>query len=123
MIHVADPNLLIALVTGSLSLIAAVAVASINAKSSERMAAEKEKAQKELAEKREKAQNDLIAYKIDQLAEKVEKHNHVVEDVTILKHDMETVWKRYDDMKQAIEQCRGENDEQKRYQRENERHS
>lgn len=48
--------------------------------------------------------SSLIGYKVDQLEKKVEKHNNVVERVAILEETtnsmFETVWKRYDDMKE-----------------------
>jgi xanthosine utilization system XapX-like protein len=45
----------------------------------------------------------LIGYRIDQLEKKVTKHNNIVERTYKLESDMETVWKRYDDMKQDID--------------------
>lgn len=47
--------------------------------------------------------NKLIGYRIDQLEKKVTKHNNIVERTYKLESDMETVWKRYDDMKQDID--------------------
>lgn len=48
--------------------------------------------------------SSLIGYKVDQLEKKVEKHNNVVERVAILEETtnsmFQTVWNRYDDMKE-----------------------
>lgn len=48
------------------------------------------------------AQNRVLSVKIDNLAEKVNKHNNVVERTYKLEADMATVWKRYDDMADDI---------------------
>ena len=44
--------------------------------------------------------NSLLAYKIDTLEKKVEKHNNLVEKVAILGRDMETAWHRIDELKE-----------------------
>jgi hypothetical protein len=44
----------------------------------------------------------LVAYKVEILGKKVEKHNSVVERTGKLEAGLETVWKRYDDMKLDI---------------------
>ena len=98
-----DLNLLVALCTGLLSFAGAAIVAKINARSAKEIARMKEDATIRLAEKKDKVQQELVSYKIDNLTEKVEKHNNVVENVAILQHDMSTVWMRYDDMKKLID--------------------
>jgi hypothetical protein len=80
-----DPNILVAIITGCFSLIAALFSIYMS--------------------------NRLISYKIEELRKKVEKHNNVVERTTLLEHDMQTVWSRYDDMKgrmDSIEQSQNE---------------
>jgi acyl-CoA reductase-like NAD-dependent aldehyde dehydrogenase len=102
-----DPNLLVALCTGCLSIAGAAIVAKINATSAREIAEMKEKSATDLAEKKDRSQQELVSYKIDRLAEKVEKHNGVVEKVAVLEHDMKTVWMRYDDLKGMIDGKRG----------------
>ena len=103
MFHHIDPNLIVALCTGILSISGAAIVAKINATSAREIAEMKEKSATALAEKKDKAQQELISYKIDELTEKVDKHNQTVEKVAVLEHDIKTVWMRYDDMKKRID--------------------
>ena len=46
--------------------------------------------------------NRLIAYRVDELTKKVEKHNQVIERMFKLESDMSTVLKRYDEMHEDI---------------------
>lgn len=44
--------------------------------------------------------NRLVAYRIDQLEKKVEKHNQVVERVALLEQDNKAQWRRIDELKE-----------------------
>lgn len=46
--------------------------------------------------------NQLIAYRLDQLEHKVEKHNQVVERVALLEQDNNAQWKRIDELKAEV---------------------
>lgn len=41
----------------------------------------------------------LIAYRLQQLEEKVEKHNSVIERMAIVERDLKTAWKNIDELK------------------------
>lgn len=41
----------------------------------------------------------LMGYRLDQLEKKMDKHNQVIERVTILERDNKTVWNRIDELK------------------------
>lgn len=90
--HHFDPNILVAVIAGSFSLI--VACVSVRESSQE-------------LKESNKAHNELLTYKIDRLTEKVMKHNNFIERLTVLEKTTEdsfsTVWKRYDDLKDNIE--------------------
>ena len=47
--------------------------------------------------------NRVIGYKVDALQKKVDKHNGMIERTYKLESDMETVWKRYDDISDRVE--------------------
>lgn len=49
------------------------------------------------------ASNKLVVYRIDKLEEKVDKHNSVVERMAVAESNLDTVWIRYDDLKEDIE--------------------
>lgn len=55
----------------------------------------------------------LIAYKVDELAKKVEKHNNVVERTAILERDMKTIWDKYDDLGRHMDDLGKKVDENK----------
>ena len=105
-----DPNVIIALVTGILSLIGGVAVAVIYSKSNEKTMQMKEESQRQLTEKKDKAQTEMIVYKIDQLEKKQDKHNNMIERTIKMENAVDvgfkTVWQRYDDMKEHIEELK-----------------
>ena len=46
-------------------------------------------------------QNSKTIYRIDQLEKKVEKHNNLVERITILEQSDKTKWVRIDEMREA----------------------
>ena len=48
--------------------------------------------------------NRLVAYRIDQLEKKVEKHNQVVERVALLEQDNRAQWKRIDELKEEVKE-------------------
>ena len=89
--HHFDPNILVAIIAGSFSLI--VACVSVRASSQELKESNKE-------------HNELLTYKIDKLTEKVMKHNNFIERLTVLEKTTEdnfsTVCQRYDDLKEDI---------------------
>ena len=44
----------------------------------------------------------LMAYRLDQLEKKMDKHNQLIERVTILERDNKTVWNRIDELREDI---------------------
>ncbi len=50
----------------------------------------------------------LIEYKIDELTKKVEKHNNIVERITIVERDLKTSFNLIDDLKNDIKEVRRE---------------
>ena len=46
--------------------------------------------------------NRLVAYRLDKLEKKVEKHNQVVERVALLEQDNNAQWKRIDELKAEV---------------------
>lgn len=46
--------------------------------------------------------NRLIAYRVDELTKKVEKHNQVIEKTFKLESDLKTMWAKYDVLKDDI---------------------
>ena len=54
------------------------------------------------------AANKLTNYRISELEKKVEKHNNVIERVTILEQSTNTAWKRIDEIKAAINDLKTE---------------
>lgn len=52
--------------------------------------------------------NRILGYKVDELAKKVEKHNQVIERVSLLEQDNSTQWKRLDELKSIVEKIREE---------------
>ena len=67
---------MVALITGGLAILSNVIVALMNSK--------------------------LLVYRIEQLEKKVEKHNNLVERVTVLERDEDTQWKRIDELKEQL---------------------
>ena len=54
------------------------------------------------------AANKLTNFRISELEKKVEKHNNVIERVTILEQSEQTQWKRLDEIKATIEKIKEE---------------
>jgi len=54
------------------------------------------------------AANKLTNYRIGELEKKVEKHNNVIERVTILEQSTNTAWKRIDEIKAAVNDLKTE---------------
>lgn len=50
--------------------------------------------------------NRLIAYRVDELTKKVEKHNQVVERTFKIESDMATMWRRHDELKDDVKQIK-----------------
>ena len=46
--------------------------------------------------------NRLTTYRIQQLEEKVDKHNNVIERVALLEQNEDTQWKRIDEIKEIL---------------------
>lgn len=67
---------MVALITGGLAILSNVIVALMNSK--------------------------LLVYRIEQLEKKVEKHNNLVERVTVLERDETTQWKRIDELNEQL---------------------
>lgn len=50
--------------------------------------------------------NRLIAYKVDELKKQVEKHNDLVERVTVVERDLKTAFSRIDEHKEELRDMR-----------------
>lgn len=50
--------------------------------------------------------NRILGYKIDELTKKVEKHNNLIERMTIVERDLKTTFNRVDEIKQDINDLR-----------------
>ena len=46
--------------------------------------------------------NRLVNYRIGQLEKKVEKHNELIERVTLLESEKKALWRRQDELKEEI---------------------
>lgn len=47
--------------------------------------------------------NKLVNYRLQQLEAKVDKHNHVIERVTVLEHDAKFMRRDIDEIKEAVQ--------------------
>lgn len=47
--------------------------------------------------------NKLTVYRISELEKKVERHNQIIERVTLLERDNDTQWKRLDEFREDLE--------------------
>lgn len=54
------------------------------------------------------AANKLTNFRISELEKKVEKHNNVIERVTILEQSEQTQWKRLDEIRATVEKIKEE---------------
>lgn len=52
--------------------------------------------------------NNLVTYRISELEKKVDKHNSIIERVSLLEQDSETQWKRLDELRETLEEVRKE---------------
>ena len=52
--------------------------------------------------------NNLVTYRISELEKKVDKHNSIIERVSLLEQDSETQWKRLDELREILEEVRNE---------------
>lgn len=52
--------------------------------------------------------NNLVTYRISELEKKVDKHNSIIERVSLLEQDSETQWKRLDELRETLEEIRKE---------------
>lgn len=50
------------------------------------------------------AQNSKTVYRIDQLEKKMEKHNGLVERMTIEEQNTKAIWRRIDEMREQIKE-------------------
>lgn len=50
--------------------------------------------------------NKLVVYRLEKLEQKVDKHNTVIERVTLLERDNAGQWKRLDEMKKDLEEIK-----------------
>ena len=75
------PEVLIAIITSASTLIAAIVSIVVN--------------------------NNLIGYKVDELKKQVEKHNNLIERMTIVERDLKTAFVRVDDLREEIKELRG----------------
>ena len=57
---------------------------------------------------RDLAANKLTNFRISELEKKVEKHNNVIERVTILEQSEQTQWRRLDEIRATIEKIKEE---------------
>lgn len=49
------------------------------------------------------AQNSKTIYRIEQLEEKMDKHNNLIERVAVMERDEKTQWKQIDEIKARLE--------------------
>ena len=54
------------------------------------------------------AANKLTNFRIAELEKKVEKHNNVIERVTILEQSQKAQWTRYDEIREIVEKIKDE---------------
>ncbi len=54
------------------------------------------------------AANKLTNFRISELEKKVEKHNNVIERVTILEQSEQTQWRRLDEIRATVEKIKEE---------------
>ena len=52
------------------------------------------------------AANKLTNFRIETLEKKVDKHNEVIERVTLIEHDNETQWTRLDELHEDLEEIK-----------------
>lgn len=52
--------------------------------------------------------NSLIGYKVDELKKQVEKHNNLIERMTIVERDLKTAFNRVDELRADIKEVRQE---------------
>lgn len=76
------PEIVIAIITSASTLIAAIVSIIVN--------------------------NSLIGYKVDELKKQVEKHNNLVERITILERDSKTAFNRIDELRADVKDIRKE---------------
>lgn len=50
--------------------------------------------------------NKLVVYRLEKLEQKVDKHNCVIERVTLLERDNAGQWKRLDELKRDLEEIK-----------------
>lgn len=50
--------------------------------------------------------NKLVIYRLEKLEQKVDKHNSVIERVTLLERDNAGQWKRLDELKKDLEEIK-----------------
>lgn len=50
--------------------------------------------------------NKLVVYRLEKLEQKVDKHNSVIERVTLLESDNAGQWKRLDELKDDLEEIK-----------------
>lgn len=50
--------------------------------------------------------NKLVVYRLEKLEQKVDKHNSVIERVTLLERDNAGQWKRLDELKADLEEIK-----------------
>lgn len=50
----------------------------------------------------------LIAYRLEELEKKVQKHNSIVERLTVVERDLKTAYSKIDDEKQEIKEIKEE---------------
>lgn len=75
------PEIVIAIITSASTLIAAIVSIIVN--------------------------NSLIGYKVDELKKQVEKHNNLVERITILERDNKTAFNKIDELRADLKEIRG----------------
>lgn len=46
----------------------------------------------------------LVTYRLSQLEEKVEKHNHLVERMVIVERDLKTAWRQIDEIREELKE-------------------
>lgn len=58
---------------------------------------------RDTAEAKNKENNQLILYRIDELEQKVMKHNNLVERMTVVERDLKSAHRRLDELREELE--------------------
>lgn len=54
--------------------------------------------------------NRLTAYRLEQLEKKVDKHNNVIERVSLMEQNEKMIWRRVDELRNEVHEMKGGRD-------------